>query len=324
MKKNKETLKVLDKLEVNDNQDFIKDNLIFLTVTGSRAYGTSTPESDYDYKGICIPTIDYYVGMSKFDQREDKQNDITIYGISRFFELAQAVNPNIIELLFVDETSIVYKHPVMDRIIENKKLFLSKKAKHSFSGYAFAQLKRIKGHKKWLDNPLKKPERENYGLPVMPKFGKEKVRALATLGDETLINICGNNSLEYIQKESQYYKDMADYIRYKDWREHRNNVRAELEATAGYDTKHASHLIRLIRMAKEIATEKTIHTFRPDREFLMDVRKGKYTYEEIIEMAEKEEAELEDLFEKSDLPYTVDFKKIESLLQSILFKCFNI
>lgn len=314
MKTKEEILKNLD----TDNQSFVNDNLIFLTLTGSRAYGTDTPDSDYDYKGICIPTIDYYLGLKKFDQREDKSNDITIYSVTRFFQLASEVNPNIVELLFVDPNTIVYQHPIMQRIIDNRELFLSKKAKHTFSGYAFSQLKKIKGHKRWLDSPIIKPDREKLGLPKMPKFGKEKLKALVTLGDELLVDMCGEEWLDYFRSEKEYYAQQQEYERYKHWQDNRNTSRAELEKKSGYDTKHASHLIRLIRMAKEIATEKTIHTYRPDREFLLDIRRGKFSYDEIVELAEEEEKELQELFDKSDLPYTVNHKKIGELHQSIL------
>jgi hypothetical protein len=48
--------------------------------------------------------------------------------------------------------------------------------------------------------------------------------------------------------------------------------RTELVDKFGYDTKHAMHLVRLIRMAKEILIEGVVHVYRDDREELMDIR----------------------------------------------------
>lgn len=216
---------------------FVRDNLIFLVLSGSHAYGMATAESDYDYRGICVPPVNSYftTSMDRFNQAEDKKNDVTIYGIVRYFQLAAQVNPNIVELLFVDPSVIVYKHPIMDIILENRHLFLSKKAAHTFSGYAMAQLKRIVNHKRWLDNPLKEPDRKDYDLPATARVGKEKLKALATLGSEFLNESFNKGTTEYILNEIRYHNDAKEYSRYRDWVTNRNPKRAELERKCGYD-----------------------------------------------------------------------------------------
>jgi predicted nucleotidyltransferase len=51
-------------------------------------------------------------------------------------------------------------------VIENRDLFLSRKAKHTFTGYAISQLKRIQRHYEWLHHPpTKEPVRTDFGLP---------------------------------------------------------------------------------------------------------------------------------------------------------------
>ena len=42
----------------------MKENIILLTQNGSRVYGTHTPTSDWDYVGVAIPPVDYYLGLS--------------------------------------------------------------------------------------------------------------------------------------------------------------------------------------------------------------------------------------------------------------------
>lgn len=332
---------ILGELTLNKDISFVKDNLIFLTLSGSRAYGINTEQSDYDYRGICIPPLEYYLTMKNFEQHDNNEKDIVIYGISKFIELASNVNPNIVELLFADEDKIVYKHPMMERIIENRQLFLSKKAKHTFLGYAFAQMKRIKHHKKWIDNPIEKPLREKYGLPPVSQLTKEKINALYTLGRDyveeifntylkekyritSLFHFNKTTFFDYIQREAVYFEDMEEYKRYNDWKVHRNPDRALLEAKMGFDGKHMSHLFRLLGMAKEIAVEKTIHVSRPDKEFLMAIRNGEYGYDELLVRADKEEQQVNELFEKSDLQQSVNIKKINNLLYEILEDFFQI
>jgi predicted nucleotidyltransferase len=321
---NKDVDDILNKLTLESRKKtFVKDNLIFLVLSGSRAYGTFTPESDYDFRGVCIPPLDYYLTTKEFEQIEDKTNDITIYGITKFISLAKGMNPNIVELLFADKDTILFKHPLMDKILKNRNLFLSKQANVTFSGYARAQLHRMKGHKKWLDNPLVEPERNKYGLPDHPIVNHEKVKALMTLGADALKALMKEDLFENVKKEVEFNRDLDEYRRYRDWKKNRNEKRAALEAKMNFDGKFAMHLIRLLRMGKEIAVEKTIHTKRPDVEFLMKIRNGEIRYEEILELAEKESQELNDLFEKSDLPDKIDCDKVDELLFEILAEFFT-
>ena len=41
----------------------VESGLILLALTGSQAYGTATPTSDRDYKGVFIAPKDYYLGF---------------------------------------------------------------------------------------------------------------------------------------------------------------------------------------------------------------------------------------------------------------------
>lgn len=63
------------------------------------------------------------------------------------------------------------------------------------------------------------------------------------------------------------------------------------------------HLVRLYLMGTDILTGKGIRTYREgDREFLLDIRNGKYTYEEIFEIANRLEGEFKYAKENSVLP----------------------
>jgi len=146
--------------------------IIFESFAGSHLYGTNTPESDVDIRGVFIPNLSYFTGFLNYTgQYEDKQNDIVYFELRKFFKLCLDCNPNIIELLFVPEEKWIKVNSVWKRIIENKHLFISKKARWTFSGYAFSQLKRIKNHRAWLLNPpIKPPERSDFGLPENRKL----------------------------------------------------------------------------------------------------------------------------------------------------------
>jgi predicted nucleotidyltransferase len=149
------------------NLTWLQSNTIFVTKHGSQAYGTNIEGSDLDLRGICIPPKKYYLGFCNlFEQSISNEPDVTIFDIKKFFKLASDCNPNALEIIFTEpEDHILTKHP-MNMLLENKNLFLSKKAKYTMAGYANSQLRRMKGHYNWHKNPIDtQPKREDFGLP---------------------------------------------------------------------------------------------------------------------------------------------------------------
>ena len=87
----------------------VEKTRIFECVTGSRLYGTYTPESDYDYRGVCIPPMEILLHpFMNFDQKDSgfEEEDRAIYSLPKFFKICADSNPNIIELLF--QKAILY------------------------------------------------------------------------------------------------------------------------------------------------------------------------------------------------------------------------
>lgn len=70
---------------------------------GSHAYGTNTPESDEDFRGIIVPPLEYFFGLKNFEQfapdAHGEHGDIVLYDIRKFFQLACAGNPAVLEIL---------------------------------------------------------------------------------------------------------------------------------------------------------------------------------------------------------------------------------
>lgn len=323
---------------------WIKEGTIFLTKSGSHAYGTNIESSDLDIKGVAIPPKEYFFGfLNKFEQAESKSPDLTIFDIRKFFALAADANPNIIEFLFVDEKDWLVWSNWWFKIIDNRELFLSQKAKHTFSGYAVSQLNRIKTHKNWLLHPVEnQPKRTDFGLPDGPTLEREQLKAFDsqvkkledTLGgkgwtkdkiegqDEELVTTIAekinlNKTLiPIILNERRYNSAMRNYASYQKWKTERNVTRSALEASFGYDTKHAMHLVRLMRMAKEILAEGKVLVKRPDAEDLLAIRRGAWSYDQLIDWAQKTEQELNTII--SPLPHSPNRAKIDELLVDIV------
>ena len=125
--------------------------LIYKVIRGSHAYGTSLPTSDTDYSGIYVQPLDDMLGLGYQDQASDAKNDIVYYEVRRFLELLSSNNPTVLELLNTPEDCIVYKHPVMDMILEQRDRFITKICRNSFGGYARQQIQKAQGLNKKMN-----------------------------------------------------------------------------------------------------------------------------------------------------------------------------
>lgn len=320
-------------------EDWIEDSIIFEYLAGSHSYGLNTESSDEDYRAVCIAPKEYYLGMLNFEQHEDKsKEDRIIYDIKKLISLAKDCNPNIIEALFAPEDCITHTTDIWERIRAQRYLFLTKKAKFTYSGYAFAQLKRIKTHRAWLLNPpTAKPERSDYGLTDGAKMSPEYMgyiesTATVMLGEDTdkqliingTIDISGldlglnKRIMQLYDAERKYRQAKNHWDQFQSWKTNRNPKRSELEAKFGYDTKHASHIFRLLIQGEEILRhgELSVRMQPVDRDFCKAVKAGKYTYEEILQLAEDQNGRLDELYTTSTIPRDPDFNAINALLVS--------
>jgi len=134
-------------MENKYNLNYIKENnLILLSViSGSHAYGTNISTSDVDERGVYIAELDDILSGNFPEQINDVNNDITYYELSRFLNLVNTNNPNILELLSTPDDCIKYKSPLFDEIIKCKSEFITKKCRYTFGSYASAQIKKAKG-----------------------------------------------------------------------------------------------------------------------------------------------------------------------------------
>jgi len=154
-----------------------------LTVYGSRAYGTSLPDSDYDFRGIAIPPRNYYLGLTnEFKTAEQKDPDLVVFELRKFLRLTSDCNPNALEILFTEPEDQLVVSALGAKLLANRDLFLTKRAKHTFFGYAHSQMGRILTHRAYILNPMSAPPtRKEFDLPDRPEIPKEQLSAVFSL-----------------------------------------------------------------------------------------------------------------------------------------------
>lgn len=138
----------------------IKSNglLLLECISGSRAYGLDTDQSDTDIKGVFYLPRPAYFGIDYISQISNDTNDEIYYEIGRFVDLLLKNNPNLLELLATPSDCVRFRHPLMDKL--PLQLFLSRKCKDSFAAYALSQIRKAQGLNKKINNP-QPPERKS-------------------------------------------------------------------------------------------------------------------------------------------------------------------
>lgn len=110
-----------------------------------------------------------------------------------------------------------------------------------------------------------------------------------------------------------------EHREYWEWVEKRNEERYQSTLAHGksYDAKNLMHTFRLLAMALEIAREGRILVRRPDRERLLQIRRGELEYDDLMRQAEDQIAEIHAAYQASALPAEPDVAAAEEALVEV-------
>lgn len=319
------------------NNELLGDKLMLLTLGGSYAYGTNVNKinhtSDLDLRGIRLNPINEVLSMKCDDKPfENRDLDVVIYPLKQIINLLSKCNPNTIELLGTKEEHIFLLSKEGKLLRDNADLFLSQNAYYAFGGYATAQLRRLENALARGEYPQEK--KEEHILKTLNHKIFSFVERYAPLSNN-MLNLYTDKSNKAGYNEEIYmdinlkkyplrdfngaYSELRQIVSDFDRLNHRNSKKDEEHLF-----KHAMHLTRLLKMGTEILEGKGINTYRAnDRALLLDIRNGKYTYEEIFEIAAKLEKDFEYAFKNTCLPKKLDIKKIDELTIEINLSLFN-
>lgn len=185
----------------------------------------------------------------------------------------------------------------------------------------------------WIMAHLLKDSLEYINLSDSVKEELENVNWIGLLQSKDIPNKASNlvqnitgasdEWMDLMYREKAYINAKRHYDSYINWKKNRNKKRAQMEEKFGFDGKHAAHLVRLLRMGKEILSGEGVILYRHDREELMSIRNGHWKYDELLEYAKDMEEQIIELYHKSDLPNKPDRVFLDSLCVDIVNEYIN-
>lgn len=337
-------------------EELMRDNLLVKHRAGSHAYGTNIETSDEDYRGIFAgDPVNVRTPFFRINETEDaSEEDTKYFELAHYMKLCLDCNPNIVETLWVDPSDVLFTTPAYELLRSNRHALLSSKIAFTTVGYALSQLKRIKGHNKWITNPQSEQQplpSEHLHCAQWFGTGKNlKVSVADYFNDHRLIPYGGdlfavvefpgyqlwdkygnlNDLFEgdrstlsrpvmLVKWNRDEFKLLLEkHQQYWEWKRNRNQTRSALEEEFGYDTKHAMHLVRLLRMGVEALRDGEIVVRRPDAKELLSIRNGAWKYEELVEYAEHMNNEVTEVwYKKTALPKKPNIHFAANLLMAV-------
>ena len=310
----------------------LKNNIILLGLGGSYSYGTNIENSDLDIRGVALNSKSEILTNENFEQFINNETDTTVYSFNKIITLLTNCNPNTIELLGLKPEHYLFTSSIGQELLNNKKLFLSKKAIYSFGGYANQQLRRLDNKAVRL---VKQSEKEQHILNSINNAKYTFKERYFTYPDDA-INLYIDNAIQ-ANFDTEIFMDinLKHYpLRdYKSMWSEMNNIIKDYSKIGKRNKnaiehnklgKHMMHLIRLYIMCLDILEKGEIITYREkEHDFLMDIRNGKYLDDnkqpisEFFEIIDEYEKKLEYAKKYTELPEQPNYKAIKEFVMDV-------
>lgn len=290
----------------------LPEGLISLCWRGSVAHGMYVPKSDpdsiddKDVMGVYVGPLEHYLGFGRKDVYEKWEGewDCVFYELRKFIGLLLNCNPNVLSLLWLKPNGFIYENALGAGLRENRGLFVTKKAYHSFSGYARAQFKKMISFNQEAQASMQQLEDQLTSFGIDPETC-DAGHSLRTLEGQPFVGAT-SEMMEVVKKyrgeRRRYYS--GGYMGQK---------RRQLVRRVGYDAKNAAHLIRLLRMGIEFLTEGTMHVERVDAPELLDIKRGAWSLDKVKAEAERLFQLSQEAYVRSTLPAEPDVARAECL-----------
>lgn len=307
---------------------------------GSHLYGTSTPQSDTDIKGVFLPTAEDIVlqkvkpMISHSRQKEHGEKNTTedidqeFYSLDRYLDLLSQGQTVALDMLFAPDWALIGQPDSVWLELKQIAPQLMTKGATSFVKYCRQQANKygIKGSRvaaARLALDLLKNAEQKHGA-------QEKLELI----HEDLIKLAEHNEFLTLSQSKQSNGELIQYFEVcgkkalltssiKTAREISENLFNQYgqwalaaEKNEGVDWKALSHAIRVGHQAIELFNTGKITFPRPEAEHLLNIKQGQIAYQQVAREIEQLFDQVEHAAEHSNLPEKID----QSIINEFIVK----
>jgi hypothetical protein len=312
--------------------------ILVKAIAGSHLFGTNTPSSDMDYKGIFLPEASDIL-LGKFNQvihdhtnnsgNKNTKDDIDIefYSLDKFLTMLYQGQTVAWELLFTPDSMILEKHPLWDEIRAAAPLLVNKRV-DAFVGYCKQQshkygtrgsrLNSLEIVLSYLDTNVDHGDNRLREVDLSPLLNLEHVEMIKDTNGKELFVVCGkkfglDTPVSYVEKPLKLYYDTYG----------ERSKQARLNQNV--DWKALSHAVRVCMQAISLLnTGKIMLPMHPSQVTLLKgIKKGDLTFDVVSNLIEEYQEDMLRARDESTLPAEpnlAEFQKIQTRIYGMIVK----
>lgn len=278
-------------------REVAKNKPEFLAISGSKLYGTSTPVSDTDIRGVFIPPFSSLIGIHTNGINEECvefDGDHKVFSLKRFFELAIGGDPQVSELFFTPGNCISHITEIGYRILGIKNAIISKNISRRILGFGYSEWRKAMGVKLKIAKRTKTEDEVIEDIRSVFSPDKDSM-------DDVIEILFANHERELIPSKSGIgLKKLSQFDK------------------CGYGSSSACHAIRLLGQLEELMLTGDITFPRPDASLLLSIKMGEVPKKEVESIYEEARDKAEKSIEKSVLRDKPDSLMVYELYADII------
>jgi predicted nucleotidyltransferase len=257
----------------------------YLAITGSRLYGTSRDDSDWDYRGFFVPPFEYLTDSNRKARRDKTEvelakppaGDHKVYTLGTFVEGLCKGDPQMLEIMYAPKTHHVHLSEIGAELLANAHRFASKTFYWRIVGFSNSEWRKARGVK--------------VEIPDQPKTEKDVIMMIR--------NVYGPDKEEMDQIITLLNKKKV-YVEIPSL-QGMGEKRAEEFHKYGYTASSACHSLRLMFQCRELLETGTMTFPRPESPLLREIKHGRMPLPEIIERYDEAKIKCDEAFQSSKL-----------------------
>lgn len=320
--------------------------LLYLTKFGSHLYGTDTPDSDTDYKGIFLPSkkscflgkMPKSITRSTGDPggKNSKDDvDIQLWSLQYFLELVSKGETNALDLLYshTNSTCIEFMQchssgvDILDVLVNHHELFDIKDCK-AYTGYAIGQAKKygIKGSRlgvvkriyNWIVS-IKDPgwfeERTLNDLMsnILTNFHHDSYCFEKEINGARALVLCGKCHLANISATEFINRIKKDYEQY-------GERARQAENNEGIDWKALSHAVRALHQMIELIDTGKIQYPLKTADTIKKIKAGELDFKTVEDMISQTLSVVDKMLVDIEIPIN---KKNPNFIKNLILSFYN-